>query len=226
MKKSKNFIHFVFILTLALLVPLSGLSQNRQSLEDRILEKLDLKEGMIVADIGAGNGGFSVKMARVVGPKGHVYATEIKDYKIQRIKSRIEDQGIENITPVLGEEEDAVLPEKVDFMVLKYVYHHLSSPDNFMTSLLKYLNPGGQVAVIAVDINSVGSSRANREDRDACISDPVETSKTIEQCGFKFVKREEVKTSREVEYILFLEATNQTSNISEDLYFYFIQLLL
>ena len=123
MKNNKSVFRLVLVLILALLVSQTHLSAQRQSLENRILEKLDIKEGMIVADIGAGNGEFSVKIAQIVGPDGHVYANEINTDRIRRIKSRIEDQGIENITIIHGEIEDAVLPIKVDFMVLKYVYH-------------------------------------------------------------------------------------------------------
>ena len=207
MKNRKYSVRFVFILTLALFVSQCVVSTHGQSLEDRILEKLELKEGMIVADVGAGRGNFSIKMARIVGPEGHVYANEIDEDKIRRIKSRIEEQEIENITVIHGEEEDAVLPVKVDFMVLKYVYHHLDSPDNFMKNLRKYLNPGGRLAVIAVDINFVSPERANKEDRDPCLSDPEKTKKAIEKSGFQFEKREDVKTSKEVEYILIFKAS-------------------
>lgn len=207
MKNKKYSLRFVFILTLALFVSQFNLSVHGQDVEDRLLEKLDLKEGMIVADVGAGNGKFSVKMAGIVGPEGHVYANEISENRLSEIESLIENQGIENITTIHGEEEDAVLPVKVDFMVLKYVYHHLDKPGNFMTNLLKYLNPGGQLAVVAVDINHVSREHANKERRDACISDPEETKKAIEKSGFKFVKREDVKTPEEVEYILFFEAS-------------------
>ena len=206
MKNKKYSLRFVCILTLLLFVSSFNLSVHGQSTENRILEKLDLKKGMIVADVGAGNGKYSVKMAEIVGSEGHVYANEINESRLREIESLIQRQGIKNITTILGEEEDAVLPVKVDFMVLKYVYHHLDKPANFMKNLLKYLNPGGRLAVIAVDINHVSRERANRKARDACLSDPEETKKAIEESGFEFVKREDVKTSKDVEYILFFKA--------------------
>lgn len=208
MKNSKYLLRFVFILTLAIFVSQFIVSAQGQSFDDRVLEKLDLKEGMIVADVGAGNGKFSVKIARIVGLEGHVYANEIDEDEIRKIKNRIEEQGIENITIIYGEEEDAVLPVKVDFIVLKFVYHHLSSPDNFMNNMLKYLNPGGRLAVIAADINHDNFDRtANKEDMDPCISDPEKTKKAIEKSGYKFEKREDVKQSKEVDYILFFRAS-------------------
>ena len=209
MKNRKYLLRLVFILTLAFFASQFHLSVHGQSIEDRVLEKLDLKEGMIVADLGAGNGKFSVKIARIVGLEGHVYANEIDKDEIRKIKNSIEDQGIENITIIHGEEEDAVLPVKVDFMVLKYVYHHLDSPDNFMTNLLKYMNPGGRLAVIAVDINHVSSKRANKEYRDACVSDPEKTKQAIEKSGYQFEKREDVKTPKNVEYILIFKASEK-----------------
>lgn len=208
MIKKRNFLaRFVFVLILVFFVSQFVVPAQGQSSEDRILAKLNLKEGMSVADVGAGNGQFSVKMARLVGTEGHVYANEIDEYKIQRIKSRIDEAQIENITVIQGEEEDAVIPDKVDFIVLKYVYHHLDSPHNFMKNLRKYLNPDGQLALIAVDINQVSSERANRRNRDPCISDPEETKRRVEKSGFQFVKKEEVQTSRGVNYILFFKAS-------------------
>ncbi len=208
MKNSKYLFRFAFILTLALFVSQFHVAAHGQSFDDRVLEKLDLKEGMIVADVGAGNGRFSVKIARIVGLEGHVYANEIDEDSIQKIKNRIEEQGIENITIVHGEEEDAVLPVKVDFIVLKFVYHHLDSPDNFMNNLSKYLNPGGRLAVIAADINHDNPDRENDEDRDPCISDPEKTKKAIEKSGFQFEKRlEDVTQSKEVDYILIFKAS-------------------
>jgi tRNA A58 N-methylase Trm61 len=207
MKNIKYSLRFVFILTLAFFVSQFIVSAQGQSFDDQVLEKLDIKEGMIVADVGAGNGKFSVKIARIVGLEGHVYANEIDEDRIQKIESLIEEKKIENITIIHGEEEDAVLPVKVDFIVLKFVYHHLSSPDNFINNLLKYLNPGGRLAVIAADINHDNPDRENKEDRDPCISDPEKTKKAIEQSGFQFEKREDVKQSKEVDYILIFKAS-------------------
>lgn len=207
MKNSKYLLRFVFILTLAFFVSQFNVTVRGQSFDDQVLEKLDIKEGMIVADVGAGNGKFSVKIARIVGLEGHVYANEIDEDRIQKIESLIEERKIENITIIHGEEEDAVLPVKVDFIVLKFVYHHLSSPDNFINNLLKYLNPGGRLAVIAADINHDNPDRENKEDRDPCISDPEKTKKAIEKSGFQFEKREDVKQSKEVDYILIFKAS-------------------
>lgn len=207
MKNRKYLLQFVFILTLVFFASQFNVAAQGQSFDDRVLEKLDLKEGMIVADVGAGNGKFSVKIASIVGLEGHVYANEINENSIQKIESRVEEKGIENITIIHGEEEDAVLPVKVDFIVLKFVYHHLSSPDNFMNNLLKYLNPGGRLAVIAADINHENPDRENDEDMDPCISDPEETRKAIEKSGYHFEKREDVKQSKEVDYILFFKAS-------------------
>lgn len=206
-KNCKYLLRFVFILTLAFFVSQFNVTVRGQSFDDQVLEKLDIKEGMIVADVGAGNGKFSVKIARIVGLEGHVYANEIDEDRIQKIESLIEEKKIENITIIHGEEEDAVLPVKVDFIVLKFVYHHLSSPDNFINNLLKYLNPGGRLAVIAADINHDNPDRENKEDRDPCISDPEKTKKAIEKSGFQFEKREDVKQSKEVDYILIFKAS-------------------
>ena len=207
MKNRNNLVRVVFILTLIFFTLQFSASVYGQSFDERVLEKLELKEGMIVADVGAGNGRFSVKIARKVGKDGHVYANEIDEDRIEKIKNRIEDQDIKNITIIQSKEEDAVLPDKVDLILLRFVYHHLSSPDNFMTNLLKYLNPGGQLVVIAADINHENPDRVNDDDMDPCISDPEKTKEDIENSGFKFEKREDVKQSNEVDYLLFFKAS-------------------
>jgi ubiquinone/menaquinone biosynthesis C-methylase UbiE len=199
---------FVFFLILVALTFQFHHCVNGQTLEDRILEKLDLRVGMVVADVGAGNGEFSIKMARIVGEEGHVYANEISDRRLREIKSRIDRENVGNITIVHSEEEDASLPGRADLIILKYVYHHLSKPENFIKNMVQYLKPEGRLTIIAVDIHSVSRERAEKEDRDACISDPEKTRKEIEKCGFVFDKREDVKSSREVDYILFFQASS------------------
>ncbi|MFC2158649.1 class I SAM-dependent methyltransferase [Acidobacteriota bacterium] len=206
MRNTKFTTRFVMILIVMLFTLFPVSSQQGRSADDKLLDILDITEGMVVADVGAGNGKFSFKMAELVGPNGHVYANDIKVNLIDKINSRKEEDGIENLTTILSEEEDPALPAQVDLIILKFVYHHLSKPDVFMANMLKYLKPEGRLVIVAVDITQVSSSRANNASRDACVSDPDDTVEAIELNGYSFERKEFIEGSRDVDYVLFFKA--------------------
>ena len=206
MRIDKFIVRFALVLLVLLFAFQPVSSQRGRSVDEKLLEILDIKKGMVVADVGAGNGKFSFKMAELVGPEGHVYANDIKVNLIDKINSQKEEEGVENLTTILSEEADPVLPTQVDLIILKFVYHHLSKPDEFMTNMLKYLKPEGRLVIVAVDINQVSSSRANSSSRDACVSDPDDTVEAIEGNGYSFERKEFIDGSRDVDYVLFFKA--------------------
>jgi len=135
--------------TLALLVaglaPAFGLCSERAQL----VEALALREGMRVADVGAGDGEWSEWLAEEVGSEGHVYATEIDAAHVERIERRARQGGLGNITAVLGQETDTALSDGCcDAILLRMVYHHLTRPAAMRASLWRALRPGGRVVVI------------------------------------------------------------------------------
>ncbi len=114
-----------------------------------ILEALALDSGMTVADVGAGDGRFSTVLAERVGPGGRVYATEIEQAKLDQIDGRAEDEGLDNVTTVLGGATTTGLPEGCcDAILLRLVYHHFTDPAPMRDSLWGALKPGGRIAVI------------------------------------------------------------------------------
>ena len=203
MKTGKFEAVFIKILVIISIVSSPAAGQRWRSVDEKLLEILDIKEGMVVADVGAGNGRFSFRMADAVGQGGHVYANEIKVNLIDRINDRKEEEGIENLTTVLSEDEDPGLPVPVDLILLKFVYHHLSKQTEFMTKMREYLKPGGRLVIVAVDINQVSPSRANNPSRDACISDPDDTIEEVEKTGYVFDRKEFIEGGRDVNYVLF-----------------------
>ena len=92
------------------------------------MDALGIHEGSSVADLGAGGGWFTVRLARRVGPNGRVYAQDIQKPMIESMERRIRREGLPNVTMVLGTEEDPKLPDPVDAMLIVGVYGEVGKP--------------------------------------------------------------------------------------------------
>ena len=118
---------------------------------DRIVEVLAIRPGMTVADVGAGDGDWSLAIAERVGRTGRVIATEVDQDELRKIEQRVEAAGLSNITALLGHQEDAGLPEGCcDAILLRMVYHHFVDPPAMLGSLRRAMRPGGRLAVIDI----------------------------------------------------------------------------
>ena len=115
----------------------------------KALDALDLKPGMIVADIGAGSGYYSSRIAKRVGPAGRVYATDIQPGMIALLDRRIKSEGLTNVTTVLGGMDDPRLPPKaIDLAIMVDVYHELQEPQVFLQRLKAAFKPGGRLVLL------------------------------------------------------------------------------
>lgn len=132
---------------------------------DRMAEVLQLEEGMDAADVGAGDGEWVDALVERVGPKGHVWATEVDESDLAEIARRFDELGLDNITTVLGDQDDTGLPESCcDAILLRMVYHHFVRPGRMRDSLYRALRPGGGVWLSSTSFRrSTGeSSRMSR----------------------------------------------------------------
>jgi ubiquinone/menaquinone biosynthesis C-methylase UbiE len=118
---------------------------------NEVVQKLGLKPGDKVADIGAGAGVFSWPLARAVAPGGTVYAVEIDKGFTAYLEKRAKEQQIDNVKPVLGQFEDPLLPEQVDMAFFHDVLHHVDKRPAYLKTLAGYVKPGGRVVVIDMD---------------------------------------------------------------------------
>jgi ubiquinone/menaquinone biosynthesis C-methylase UbiE len=115
----------------------------------RLAELTRWKEGTVVADIGAGDGTYSILAAETVGPSGRVYATEIDKEKLQALKAEAAKRKMKNIVVVEGSADDTKLPSSCcDTIFLRHVYHHLTEPQDFDRNLVRSLRPGAYLAII------------------------------------------------------------------------------
>jgi ubiquinone/menaquinone biosynthesis C-methylase UbiE len=115
----------------------------------KLLEVLQIKEGDVVADIGAGSGYYTFRLAEKVGPKGKVIAEDIQKEMLDIIRDRMEKKKVSNVEPLLGTITDPKLPEKgVDLILLVDVYHEFDHPYEMTEAMVKGLKPGGRLVFV------------------------------------------------------------------------------
>lgn len=115
----------------------------------RLRQVMALKEGMAVADVGAGKGELTLALAREVGSSGRVFSTEIDPARLRRLREAVGEAKLDNVTVVQAQSrETGLAPNCCEVIVLRRVYHHLSEPSSINASLLQSLRPGGVLVVI------------------------------------------------------------------------------
>lgn len=115
----------------------------------RMIKLLELEEGMVVADIGAGSGVIATMMARKVGPTGTVLAVDIQQEMLDALSIKCKQLDITNVEPVLGTIQSPRLkPNSVDLVIMVDVYHEFSFPYEMLNEIAKSLKPGGRVAFV------------------------------------------------------------------------------
>lgn len=116
---------------------------------DTLHSLLGATPGMVVADIGAGTGYHSRRLARSVGPEGLVYAVEIQPEMLALLDARAKAEGLGNIRSVLGSETSPALPEaSLDLALLVDVYHEFSHPHEMTSAIVRALKPGGRLVLV------------------------------------------------------------------------------
>jgi ubiquinone/menaquinone biosynthesis C-methylase UbiE len=116
---------------------------------DEALDLIGVPKGAVVADVGAGVGYYSAKLAQRVGPTGKVYANEIQMGMLERLKNNMAGQNIANVIPVLGAEDDPRLPKgQMDLILLVDVYHEFSKPVQMIDHIRDSLKPEGRLVLL------------------------------------------------------------------------------
>ena len=141
--------------------PVSDLGANQFSTEtardaageaQKVMDLAEIEPGMTVADIGAGEGYYTVRLARRVGETGRVLAQDIDRDALERLARRVERERLDNVSIKLGKGDDPRLPENsFDRIFLVHMYHEVREPYAFLWRLWPSLREGGQVIVVDVD---------------------------------------------------------------------------
>src|SRR3990172_9722134 len=124
---------------------------------NEVIEKLRLKPGDIVTDIGSGSGTFSIPMAKAIAPNGILYAVDIDQKMLDYVAEKAKQEGVTNLRTVLGEYDDPKLPvQTVDVAFFHRVLHMIEHRQAYVNDVAKYLKPDGRIVII----------EQNAEDRD------------------------------------------------------------
>jgi cyclopropane fatty-acyl-phospholipid synthase-like methyltransferase len=115
---------------------------------DRIVDDLAIRPGDRIADIGAGSGLFTRKMALKSGPEGTVFAVDINRKLLDHIEKTGAGKGSARIVTVMAAEMDPDIPEPVDLIFICDTLHYVADPTAYVRVMASYLKPGGRIAVI------------------------------------------------------------------------------
>jgi ubiquinone/menaquinone biosynthesis C-methylase UbiE len=122
--------------------------REREERTDLLLKEMELQPTDVVADVGAGSGYFTFRLAPLV-PRGKVLAVDIQQEMLQKIRDAKPKAGAANVETVLGSTTDPNLPaDSVDVALFVDAYHEFSHPYEMMVSIRKALKPGGRVVLV------------------------------------------------------------------------------
>ena len=119
---------------------------------DRVMDRLGIGPGKRIADIGAGDGYYTVRVARRLGPSAIIYAEDVNAEYLQRLETRLKRERIQGVRTVLGLPGDPKLPPaSVDVAILSHMYHEIENPYEFLYRLRPALSRGARIGIIDLD---------------------------------------------------------------------------
>lgn len=173
-----------------------------------LIDVLELKEGSVVADIGAGEGEQTLAIARHIGPEGKIYSTELGSESVAELRNAVENAKTNNITVLEGHPKRTNLPEQCcDAIYLRRVYHHFNDPASMNKSLYQSLKAGGRLAVIDFEPRGTESEPSGR---DAGGTHGVTNETVVEElkkAGFTLISSEQ-PTGRDIYVVMRKPAGN------------------
>ncbi len=127
-------------------------SRDARGEAERVMDQLNIAPGVRVADIGAGEGYYAVRLAARLGSSSTIYATDVEAKFLKRLEARLKREAIRGVTLVLGASGDPRLPTaSIDVAILAHMYHEIASPYEFMYRLRAALAPSARVGIVEVD---------------------------------------------------------------------------
>lgn len=153
---------------------------------DLVLPAIGVQPGMVIGEVGAGAGRYTLHLATHVGPTGKIYANDIDEKALAQLRARCQREGISNVVTVLGRVDDPLLPkDALDMVIMVWVFHHLDKPVDLLKNLKPSLKPGATVVIIDPDVEREGL----KPDSDRP-TDKVRVEKEAGEAGFELVRYE------------------------------------
>ncbi len=172
---------------------LSAPDRDDWSKPDLIMDALGIADGAVVADLGAGGGWFTIRLARRVGPNGLVYAQDIQPQMIEATNRRVQQEALTNVRTVLGTPTDPRLPAGLDAVLIVDAYREMDEPSrpeviqDLLRSVNRVLKPQGRVGIVDF-LPGGGGPGPDAEDR----VKPETVIAAMESAGFRLQARESV----------------------------------
>ena len=183
---------------------LEGPDRDAWQKPELVMDALRIGEGSVVADLGAGGGWFTVRLARRVGPNGLVYAQDVQPQMLEAIRRRVAREGLDNVRRVQGERTDPKLPaSSLDAVLIVDAYYEFPDPAALLRQVERALRPGGRVGIINFSQKGGGPG--------PLLSERVPEERVIEQAqraGLKLIGREEFL---EFQYFLIFGSDERTA---------------
>ena len=169
---------------------LEGPDRDAWQQPELIMDLLRIADGATVADVGAGGGWFTVRLARRVGPNGLVYAEDIQPQMLESINRRVQREGLANVRTIRGTPTDPHLPSPVDAVLIVDVYAEVAVEDRveLLGNLVLPLKPGGRVGIVdyKLDGGGPGPPLAERVEPEAVVRD-------AQAAGLRLLAREDLR---------------------------------
>ena len=165
---------------------LEGPDRDAWQKPEQIMDALGIADGSVVADLGAGGGWFTIRLARRVGPNGMVYAEDIQPQMIESIRRRVQREGLPNVTAVLGTPSDPGLPAgRIDAVLVVDTYNEIEDPVALLRNLGQALSPRGRIGIVDFTKEGGGPGPAMDERVDA-----ERVVRDAEAAGLRLLTRE------------------------------------
>lgn len=165
---------------------LEGPDRDAWQMPDQIMDALGIADGSVVADLGAGGGWFTIRLARRVGPNGLVYAEDIQRQMLEATGRRVAREGLRNVERVLGTPKDPKLAAgRLDAVLIVEAYHEMEEPVALLRNVAEALKPTGRLGVVDFRKDGWGPGPALEER-----PDPEAIVRDAEAAGLRLLKRE------------------------------------
>jgi len=173
-------------------------NENLLQPPEKIMDAIGLKPGMVIGEVGAGFGRFTVWLARRVGNNGVVYANDIDKSALEFLERRSKQGGLDNIKIVLGQTHDPCFPPRsLDMVFMINVYNAFEDPARFLRNIAPALKPGGTLAIVLDDPAKSGGESARSATREEFLA-------SVDKAGYK-VEKEETFLQRDGLFVLRLK---------------------